>query len=226
MYFYCELSLRGLFLLSKFKVNEDSNHNNQKVTIRTIIMKLVKTTRSQKQQAQQQTQQQAVTQRSSSWRKLLQGVCSVAVFSLCAGVTSATVVFANDKLTERPAMVLNQGGHFGDTIEQPDAGVQDDSVLDQLALTEFLQVADPKANGASVQQQEHQPNNQAFQQKVNINLANFEQLVALPGIGKVKANAILDYRKQEGAFNSVADIQNIKGIGSKLFAKLNHLIEI
>lgn len=222
MCFFLDLSLRGVFLLSKFKVNEDSNHNNQKVTIRTIIMKLVKTTRSQKQQAQQQV----VNQKNSSWRKLVQGVCSVAVFSVCASITSATVVFANDKLTERPAMVLNQGGYFGDTIEQPDAGVQDDSVLDQLALAEFLQVADQQASSASVQPQEQQPNNEAFQQKVNINLANFEQLVALPGIGKVKATAILDYRKQEGAFNSVADIQNIKGIGSKLFAKLNHLIEI
>ena len=179
-------------------------------------MKLVKTT----------NHQQAVNQKISNWRKLAQGLCSVAVFSLCTSITSATVVFANDKLTERPSMVLNQGGYFGDVTQQPDAGAQDDSVLDQLALAEFLQVADPTVSGASVQQQEQHPNDEATHQKVNINLANFEQLVALPGIGKVKANAILDYRKQEGAFNSVADIQNIKGIGSKLFARLNHLIEI
>lgn len=62
--------------------------------------------------------------------------------------------------------------------------------------------------------------------KVNINLANFEQLVALPGIGKVKASAIIRYREEVGMFKVLEDLQNIKGIGAKLFAKLVHQIKI
>ena len=62
--------------------------------------------------------------------------------------------------------------------------------------------------------------------KVNINQANFEQLVALPGIGKVKASAILEYRQQVGLFGSIEELQNIRGIGAKLYAKLVSKIEI
>lgn len=63
-------------------------------------------------------------------------------------------------------------------------------------------------------------------QKVNINLASYEQLVALPGIGKVKATAIMDYRKEVGMFKVLEDLQNIKGIGEKLFSKLSDKISI
>ena len=63
-------------------------------------------------------------------------------------------------------------------------------------------------------------------QKVNINLASYEQLLALPGIGKVKATAIIKYRKEEGRFGQINDIQNVKGIGNKMFAKLKDLIKI
>lgn len=63
-------------------------------------------------------------------------------------------------------------------------------------------------------------------QKVNINLASFEQLVSLPGIGKVKASAIIAYRKEVGMFKVLEDLQNIKGIGEKLFAKLQPKIKI
>jgi competence protein ComEA len=55
---------------------------------------------------------------------------------------------------------------------------------------------------------------------VNINTATKDELVALPGIGPVKAQAILDYRKQNGSFKSVDDLQQVKGIGAKRLEKL------
>jgi competence protein ComEA len=62
--------------------------------------------------------------------------------------------------------------------------------------------------------------------KVNINLASYAQLVALPGIGRVKATAIIKYRKEVGLFATLADVQNVKGIGEKLFARLQNKIMI
>ena len=55
---------------------------------------------------------------------------------------------------------------------------------------------------------------------VNINTATKDELVALPGIGPAKAQAILDYRKAHGPFKTVEELKDVKGIGAKRFEKL------
>lgn len=55
---------------------------------------------------------------------------------------------------------------------------------------------------------------------VNLNTATKDELVALQGIGPVKAQAILDYRAAHGPFKSVEQLKDVKGIGAKRFEKL------
>ena len=55
---------------------------------------------------------------------------------------------------------------------------------------------------------------------VNINAADAETLaVELKGIGVKKAQAIIDYRKEHGAFVNVEDLANVKGISSRIIDK-------
>lgn len=56
--------------------------------------------------------------------------------------------------------------------------------------------------------------------QVNINQADVSTLATeLKGIGDKKAQAIVDYRKQNGAFVSVDDLENVKGISAKTIEK-------
>lgn len=49
---------------------------------------------------------------------------------------------------------------------------------------------------------------------ININTASQEQLAALTGIGAAKAEAIVNYREANGAFASVAELDQVDGIGA------------
>ncbi len=56
--------------------------------------------------------------------------------------------------------------------------------------------------------------------KLDINRASAEEIVAkLDGIGHKKAQAIIQYRQQQGAFRKVDDLLAVKGIGEKTLAK-------
>lgn len=60
--------------------------------------------------------------------------------------------------------------------------------------------------------------------KVSINSANAEELDALPGIGPVLAQRIVDYRTANGLFASLDALAEVSGIGASLLDELRDLI--
>ena len=63
-------------------------------------------------------------------------------------------------------------------------------------------------------------------QPLDLNRATAEQLVGLPGIGEAKAAAILAIREERGGFRSLDELENVRGIGPKLAAKLRPLLKV
>ena len=62
---------------------------------------------------------------------------------------------------------------------------------------------------------------------VNINTATQAELETLDGVGPVKAQAIIDYRKKNGGFKSIDELEKVDGIGpvsyTHLSSKSRHL---
>jgi competence protein ComEA len=56
--------------------------------------------------------------------------------------------------------------------------------------------------------------------KVNLNTATADQLTAVPGIGEKLAARIVEHRQKNGAFKSVQELMNVKGVGEKSLGKL------
>ncbi len=62
--------------------------------------------------------------------------------------------------------------------------------------------------------------------KVNLNLADKEELMTLPGIGEARAESILAYREEIGWFQSPEELMNISGIKEKMYEKIADRIEV
>ncbi len=63
-------------------------------------------------------------------------------------------------------------------------------------------------------------NQSAYVQKININVANFEQLSQLPGVSETVAQRIIKYREKFGVFQSLKDLEKIKGLTPKKISRL------
>lgn len=85
-------------------------------------------------------------------------------------------------------------------------------VSDQMIIR--IPIIDPGSNYA---------NNNAL---INLNIAGVEELTTLKGIGKAKAEAIINYRTQNGSFKSIDELLKISGIGDGLFNQIKDYITI
>ena len=94
------------------------------------------------------------------------------------------------------------------------------------ADTAAINLAAPLADGMQVVVPRKQPGGSAPAAggRVSLSSATAAELDALPGIGPVTAQKILDYRAQHGGFRSVDDLDAIPGIGPARIEQLRDVV--
>ena len=68
--------------------------------------------------------------------------------------------------------------------------------------------------------------NTSNEQKVSLNSATIDELMQLPGIGEVKAKAIIAYREENGGFKSIEELLEVNGIGESTFNKIKDQLSL
>lgn len=64
------------------------------------------------------------------------------------------------------------------------------------------------------------------EEMININVADEATLQQLSGVGPVTAEAVVQYREENGNFQQASDIQNVSGIGEKTYQQLEDQIDV
>ena len=98
-------------------------------------------------------------------------------------------------------------------------GIAADQTTGELSI----QLPDPAAD-VSPTPKEPPPTAAIF--PLDLNSASVHELTLLPGIGPVLAQRIIDHRKAIGRFDSVSQLQDVKGIGPKKYADIKDLVTV
>jgi competence protein ComEA len=144
-----------------------------------------------------------------------------------AGPTPATTLYVNVVgAVRRPGLYrLRDGSRVADAVTRaggPTAKAQIELLNLAARIADGEQIVVPRGGlaGPSV----GAPGGAAGTGPVHLNSATLEQLDALPGVGPVTAQKILDYRQQHGAFGSVDELDAIAGIGPARLETLRGLV--
>ena len=135
----------------------------------------------------------------------------------------------------RPGVVeLASGSRVIDAVEAAGGGLPE-ADLDRLNLAAKIvdgqrvlvqKVGDPPAAAEGAGTPTDATPGAATTGPLNLNTATLDQLDGLPGIGPVLAAAILAERVRRGAFKSVNELREVRGIGEQRFADLRELVAV
>ncbi len=131
------------------------------------------------------------------------------------------MVVAVSGTVHRPGLVrVHMGARVADVVEAA-GGVLPDTDLGALNLArkvadgELVVVGAPAAGAGG-----------APPGKVSLNSATVAELDALPGVGPVTAQRIVDYRTTRGPFRDLGELRHVEGIGDAKFERLKELVTV
>jgi competence protein ComEA len=140
--------------------------------------------------------------------------------------TSATVVVSVVGLVARPGLVtLPTGSRVAEAVDAaggllPGADAATVNLAAVVSDGEQISVGVPAPSGTSAQ------GGATSGGRVDLNRADAAALDALPGIGPVLAQRIVDHRARHGPFRSVEQLDDVPGIGPSTAAELADLVTV
>lgn len=150
------------------------------------------------------------------------------------------IVHITGEVKKTGILILPEGARIADAVEAA-GGETKDADLDVINLAYVLEDGQKnyipnknekqekayitKESGNNIISQ-GENNSKEGNTKVNINEANQSELEELPGIGPSIASRIIEYREQNGKFNKIEDLQNVKGIGDAKFRDIKDYVVV
>ena len=127
-------------------------------------------------------------------------------------------------------IILEEGARIVDALEAA-GGETEEADVNRLNLAYVLEDGEklyiPSKNE---EEQEYitqgKDNMSEGQSKININSAQIEELITLPGVREATANKIIEYRKENGKFQKIEDLKNVPGIGDSKYENIKMLIKV
>lgn len=144
--------------------------------------------------------------------------------------TQETVIFVDIKgAVKNPGVYqMKVGDRVKDALEAA-GGLTDEADSQKVNLAKRLEdqmvIVVPKVGEEAEEIPAGETRKEATKEgKVNINTATVEELKTLKGVGEKKAEAIIEYRKKNGSFQTKEDLMKVRGIGKKLFESFQERI--
>jgi competence protein ComEA len=156
----------------------------------------------------------------------------ITVFLLIAAIAGG-IMLGLERSRNQPVQIVisqteppQQNGevYVGGTVANP--GIypwKEDDTLQALLSTAGVE---PDADLSRIQVYVPQEGEVQSPQKIDINRAEPWLLEALPGIGKVTAQAIVNYRTENGPFQRIEDLLEVSGIGEGTLDKIEDYITV
>jgi competence protein ComEA len=118
----------------------------------------------------------------------------------------------------------NETTKIGSTTETPSLGLDSQTMEVSPPKSTFTPNITPLSPKSVAPKSPKSTSKQTPEKPIDINRATPKELQQLPGVGPAMAERILQYRKENQGFASVADLNNVSGIGPKKFEKIKPFV--
>ena len=147
--------------------------------------------------------------------------------NITSGYDKTIVVEIKGEVNNPDVYTLKEGSIIKDLIEiagglTSNADISNINRAKEIKNHELIVIRNINDINIEVESIEAEINQESDDGIININDADLSKLKEIPGIGDVKANAIILYREENGGFKSIEEIKKVDGIGEKTFEKIKN----